>query len=90
MSCGKQQELAGHALLQPVDTGDTVTNADHGAGFGQLHLTIKAFNLPLDNLTNLCCGNLCHDASPPYELLAQPRKLALQTAIENDVTNTDD
>ena len=47
-SAGELQEFTRHGLIKTVNTGNTVTNRDNGAGLGNLHL----FSVPLDLLSD--------------------------------------
>src|SRR5210317_1424447 len=46
------EKLHGHAVLHPVDTGNTVTNRDNGSGLVEVNTGLVLTNLVLDNLTD--------------------------------------
>ena len=59
---GKLQQLAGHRLVQAMDTGNTVTDGDNGTGFTDLDITAEAFDLLLDYRADFFCSDLhCDD-----------------------------
>ena len=46
------EKFHGHAVLYPVDSGDTVTNGDNGSGLVEVYTGLVFTNLVLDNLTD--------------------------------------
>ena len=46
------EQLHGHAVHDPIDTSNTVTNRDNRTGLVQVNTGFKLTNLVFDNLTN--------------------------------------
>ena len=60
----KRQQLAGHRLLQPVDAGDAVTDAQDGADLGDVDLGLVTRQLALEDRCDLI-GSYLHVLSTP-------------------------
>ena len=58
--CGNDKQLAGHDLLQAVNTGDTVAQREHRADFVDRDLGFVVFDLLANELCNFVCFNLSH------------------------------
>ena len=58
------QQLTRHCLIKAVNTGNTVTDGDDGAGFGDLNLFPVLLDLLLDNLADLFRSDFHRNVSP--------------------------
>ncbi len=63
---GKLQQLHEHALLHPVDAGNTVTNSENGASLAQFNLLVIVLDLFPDNLTDFFGPDFHRLVSPLY------------------------
>jgi hypothetical protein len=61
-SCGKEH-FAGHAAVQPVNTGDAVSHGNHGANFVHRDDLLIIFNLLSQNTCYFVCLDIRHSSS---------------------------
>ena len=59
----KLEELAGHGLVESMDTGNTIANRNNGTGLADLDFTTKILNLLLDYRADFFCSNF-HNRVP--------------------------
>ena len=62
------EKLHGHAVLNSMDTGNTVTNRNDCSSFTQINFSLILFDLALDNLTDFFSFNLHCLFTPFYGL----------------------
>ena len=85
-AAGKFQQFHGHGVLHPIDTGDTVTDVEHGAGFAHFYALLVVLDLILNDLAYLFRFDL-HVLFTPLECLPKDSQLRAQTCVQHPVTH---
>jgi len=83
------EEFHGHGVLDAVNTGDTVTNVEDGAGLAHLYALIVVLNLFLNDFADFVCFNL-HVLFTPLESLPEVLQLRAQARIQHTIANLED
>src|SRR6185437_646873 len=74
---GEAEQLAGHHLVEAVESGDPVAERGDGADFVDLHLGIVIRDLLAKNLSNLVCLDLSHLQSLQFSVFGCQFSVAL-------------
>ncbi len=86
---GELHELARHGVLETVYAGDTVTDREHGPGFGDVDLAVVVLDLALQDVGDFARLDV-HRSVSPREGVVQLCELRFQAAVKDDAADLRD